>query len=178
MIYLPTFDCEWALSRWSGRPQGLAIDPLGVECGVTAPIPKRRLFQRRAAEPAASVYLHVLVHTDLSSDRIRSWARGQVAQLGVLETYPDARGDDLNRLTESELAALEGLEWTLASVTVDGVARQGSALVVRPDRWAAFIDLGADRVVLVGSHLALDDVALRAATSDEARQVRTAALRV
>lgn len=178
MIYLPVFECEWTLSRWTGRPHGLSIDPIGVECFVPVAAPKRRLFQRRPAAPAGSPYLHVLVHNDLPSDRIRSWAEGQVAQLGVLEKHPDASGDQFNRLAEAESGRLEDRDWTPATMTVDGVSHAASAFVAQPERWAAYVDLGQDRVVLVGHNLPLDGLALRTASSQEAREVRTAALRV
>lgn len=178
MIYLPDFDCDWALSRWTGRPHGLTIDPIGVECFVAAPEPKRRLFGRRPVAPEPAEYLHVLVHQELTSDRIRSWAAHQVAVLGVLAVRPDAAGDELNRLAAQEAAALEGRDWTPASVTVDGVAAAASAFVAEPDRWAAYVELGEDRVALVGRGLALDRARLRTASADEARRVRTDALRV
>jgi len=178
VLYLPEFPCEWALSRWSGRPHGLAIDPLGVECFVAPPTPRRGLFGRRRSEPAPSLYLHVLVHNELSSDRIRSWARTQVARLGVLATQPDAEGDTLNRLAEEESGRLVDREWTPAEIVIDGVPRAGSAFLAEPQRWAAYVDLGADRIALVGRDLTLEAARLRTATADEARRIRTDALRV
>jgi len=179
VLYLPTFDCEWALSRWSGRPHGLTLDPLGVECFVPVPAPKRGLFgRRRAADPAAAPYLHVLVHTDLPAERVRSWAVGQVARLGVLAAVPDAVGDTLNRLTEEESARLADRAWAPATIEVDGAPRQASAFEAEPGRWCAFLEVDGDRVALVGRALALGDVGLRAATDAEVAQVRAAALRV
>lgn len=178
MLYLPEFPCDWALSRWTGRPHGLTIDPLGVECFVAPPAQRRGLFGRRRAEPSVSPYLHVLVHNELSSDRIRSWARMQVARLGVLATAPDAEGDALNRLTEQESALLADREWTPVEVVIDGAPHPGSAFVAEPLRWAAYLDLGADRVALVGRDLTLAAARLRTATADEARRLRTDALRV
>ena len=179
MLYLPTFDCEWALSRWSGRPHGLTLDPLGFECFVAVPAPKRGLFgRRRPAESAPAPYLHVLVHVDLSADRVRSWVTGQVARLGVLAVTPDAVGDLLNRLTEEESARLSDRAWEPATVVVDGAPRAASAFVAEPGRWGAYLEVGDDRVALVGRGLALADVALRSATEDEQAQVRAVALRV
>lgn len=178
MLYVPEFPCDWALSRWSGRPHGLTIDPLGVECFVAPTETRRGLFGRRRVTPASSVYLHVLVHQELSSDRIRSWARAQVARLGVLASQPDAAGDVLNRLADEEAARLADGDWTPAEVVIDGIAHAASAFVAEPGRWAAYVDLGADRVALVGRDLDLADARLRTATAEEARRVRTDALRV
>jgi len=179
MIYLPTFDCDWVLSRWTGRAHTLTIDPIGVECFVAGSPQRRGLFgRRRAAEPPVAGYLHVLVHAEQSSDRIRSWAATQVAQLGVLAAHPDATGDLLNRLTAEEAERLAGRDWTPAEVVVDGVAQAASALVAEPERWAAYVDLGADRVALVGRGLPLAQAALRTASTEEARRLRTDALRV
>ncbi len=179
MIYLPAFDCDWVLSRWTGRAHTLTIDPIGVECFVAGAPPRRGLFgRRRAADPVVAGYLHVLVHAEQPSDRIRSWAINQVAQLGVLAAQPDAVGDALNRLTAEEAGRLAGREWTAAEVVVDGVAHAASAFVAEPGRWAAYVDLGADRVVLVGRGVTQEQAALRTASSDEARQLRTDALRV
>lgn len=178
MIYLPTFPCDWVLSRWTGRAHTLTIDPIGVECFVSGAEPRRGLFGRRRAAAPVAEYLHVLVHGEQSSDRIRSWAATQVAQLGVLAERPDASGDELNRLTEAEALRLADREWTPASVVIDGQAHEASAYVVETDRWAAFVDLGADRVAMVGRGLPLGRATLRTASSDEARQLRTDALRV
>jgi hypothetical protein len=179
VLYLPTFDCEWALSRWSGRPHGLTLDPLGVECFVSVPEPKRGLFgRRRSTDPSAAPYLHVLVHTDLSAERVRSWAVGQVARLGVLAAVPDAVGDTLNRLTEEESGRLADRAWTPATITLGGAPHQASAFEAEPGRWCAYLEVDGDRVALVGRALALADVGLRPATSAELAEVRAAALRV
>nr|NLI50155.1 hypothetical protein [Propionibacterium sp.] len=179
MIYLPAFPCDWVLSRWTGRAHTLTIDPIGVECFVAGPPPRRGLFGRRhTAEPTVAVYLHVLVHGEQTSDRIRSWAANQVAQLGVLAERPDAAGDELNRLTAEQAERLAGREWTPAEVVVDQVAHAASAFVAAPDRWAAYVELGPDRVALVGRGLSLAQAALRTASTDEARRLRTDALRV
>lgn len=179
MIYLPTFPCDRVLSRWTGRAHTLTIDPIGVECFVSGSAPRRGLFgRRRAAEPVVETYLHVLVHGEQSSDRIRSWAANQVAQLGVLAEHPDAAGDELNRLTAAEAERLADREWTPATVVIDDTPHAASAFVAAPDRWAAYVDLGADRVALVGRGLPLADASLRTASTDEARELRTAALRV
>ncbi len=179
MIYLPAFACDRVLSRWTGRAHSLTIDPIGVECFVAGPPPRRGLLgRRRATQPPVAAYLHVLVHGEQPSDRIRSWAMNQVAQLGVLAEHPGATGDELNRLTAAAVERLAGREWTAAEVVVDGVAHAASAFVAEPERWAAYVELGADRVALVGRGLPLAGAALRTATSDEARQLRTDALRV
>lgn len=179
MIYLPAFACDWVLSRWTGRAHGLSIDPIGVECFVAGPEPRRGLFgRRRAAEPVVASYLHVLVHTEQSSDRIRAWAAHQVAQLRVLADHPEASGELLNRLTEEESQRQADRDWTPTHVVLDGSPREASAFVVEPERWAAYVDLGADRVALVGRGLTLEEACLRTASNDEARKLRTDALRV
>lgn len=179
MIYLPTFPCEWVLSRWSGRAHSMTIDPIGVEAFVPQEPAPRGIFGRRRKEPVApAAYLHVLVHQELSSERIRSWAVGQVAQLAALAAQPDAVGDTLNRLAASEADRLSGRDWIPADITVDGVTWAASAYVDSPGRWAAYVELGHDRVALVGRDLELADASLRTASLDEARQLRSEALRV
>ncbi len=181
VIYLPAFDCDWVLSRWTGRPQGLTIDPIGVEAFVAAPTakPSGLLGRLRKAEPTGpDAYLHVLVHDELPSDRIRSWAVNQVAKLRVLGERPDAAGDSLNRLTAQEVERLTDRDWTAAQVVIDGTAHPASVFEAEEGRWAAYADLGADRLVLVGQGLTLADATLRTASTEEARQLRTDALRV
>lgn len=177
VIYLPAFDCDTVLSRWTGRPHGMTIDPIGVECFVMPPARRTLLGRRReASEPSA--YLHVLVHDELSSDRIRSWATSQVARLAALANQPDAEGDLLNRLAAEAQESLMDREWTPQALVVDGHVHPGSAFVAEPLRWAAYLELGADRVALVGSGLTPEEAPLRTATGDEARALRTDALRV
>lgn len=178
MIFLPDLDWDATLSRWTGRPHGLTIDPIGVECFAPVAEPKRGWFGRRRDEPTASPYVHVLAHRELGSDRIRAWASGQVAQLAALSREPDATGQRLTELTEAEAARLAGRDWTPASLTVDGVAHPGSAYVDTPERWAAYVEVGEDRIALIGRDVTLDAVALRTASGDEARRLRTDALRV
>lgn len=178
MLYLPTLPCDWTLSRWTGRPHGLGIDPIGVECFVPVEERKRGLFGRRRGGVSASPYLHVLVHSELSGERIRSWARAQVARLGALAEQPDAEGDVLNRLAEAETSRLADVAWTPASFVVDGEPVGGAVYLAEPQRWAGYVEVGADRLALVGRDLAPSDAVLRTASSDEARQIRTAALRV
>ena len=178
MLYVPDFEAEWSLSRWTGRPQGLTIDPLGVEA-VIVPEARKGLRARFHHEELAPIrYLHVLVHQEMPTDRIRSWCANQVAQVGVLMEHPDAFGDELNRLTADEAERLSGRDWTPAQVIVDGVAHQASAYVAEPDRWAALVELGEERVALVSRGFTIEEATLRTATYDEARRIRTDALRV
>ena len=177
MLYVPEFDCDVTLSRWTGRPSGLTIDPFGVECFVAAPTPKRRLFGRRpaAVRPA---YLHVLVHRELAAERIKSWAVMQVARLGVVGDDPALSGDPLNRLVEAELGRLGSVTWTPSTVVIDGVDRPAEAFVVDEQRWAVCVDVGQQQVALVGRDIALDAARLRSASDAETREIRMAALRV
>lgn len=177
MIYVPDFQADWALSRWTGRPAGLTIDPIGVEATIRAAPVKRRLFARpRPPEPEP--YLHALVHTELPSDRIRSWAMRQVAVLAALEGTPEASGEHLNRQADAEAERLSGRDWVPATVMIDGRGHAASVYEDGPTRWAAYVDLGADRLALIGQGLTLAEAPLRTADADEARRLRTDALQV
>lgn len=177
MMYLPVIPCDTALSRWTGRPVGMTIDPLGVECFIPGPVLRGGLFRRRR-EPEVRAYLHVLVHGELGPDRVRSWAAGQVARLAALADEPDAVGDRLNRLAAEHGERIAAVEWTDTELQVDGHSVPGSCYVDGPSRWAAYFELGDDRVALVGRDLALAETALRTATDVEARALRMDALRV
>ncbi|WP_040160814.1 hypothetical protein [Nigerium massiliense] len=177
MIYLPAFEADWTMSRWTGRPQGLSIDPIGVECLVPAEV-RRGLFGRRKAAEQPAAFLHVLVHEEMPSDRIRSWAARQVALMLALDEQPQLAGDALNRLADDHARDLRGRDWVPATVILDGTPREASVFEAAPDRWAAYLDLGTDRVAIVGRDLALADAPLRTATAEEARQLRTEALKV
>ena len=166
MIYLPEQAAESALSAWAGRPDGLVIDPIGVEAVPLAP----------GAGPRP--YLHVLCHRELPAAHIRSWMRRQVAQHLVRLDDPDAAGDTLNRLTDDRLAALADRDETPTVISVDGAPVTVAAWEITPMLWAAYTELGDDLVAIIGSDLPLSSVRLRTATSDEARELRTQALRV
>ncbi len=166
MIYLPVTAREVVLSGWAGRPSGLSIDPIGVEC-----VPRVRGAGRHP-------YLHVLAHRDLQPARIRAWQMRQVAQHLVRREAPKASGDELNRLTDDRLAALGGLAWTPATVVLDGRGMPVSRWQVEPRLWAAYAEIGEDRVALIGSDIPLDAVELRTASAEEALRLRTDAMRV
>lgn len=153
----------------------MSIDPIGVECFVDVPR-GRGLFGR--GKPTPEPYLHVLVHDELPSDRIRSWAARQVALMLALDADPQLAGDPLNRAADEQGRGLQGRDWVPATVVMDGQAREASVYEAAPDRWAAYLDLGEDRVVIVGRDLALADAPLRTASADEARELRTEALKV
>lgn len=177
MIYLPTFTCEWTLSRWAGRPQGLSIDPMGVECFQPQPEPKRGLFGRRRPAPLTSPYLHVLVHREQAEDRVRSWAIGQLARLTVLSNTPDATGEDLTRLAEVEAHRLSE-HWQASTMVVAGRECSASVCSVSAELWAAYVERADEKIALVGRDIQLVDAHLRPASVEETQSLVQAALRV
>jgi len=166
VIHLPTAVSRQALSSWSGRPDGLRIDPIGVEAVADVP----------GAGPAP--YVHVLTHQDLAPERVRSWQRRQIAQHLVRQADADAQGDPFNRLVDDRLDALADLDWGPATVLVDGRPVPALLWQAGPLLWAAYLEQGEDRVALIASDVPVGAIELRTASADEARALRTEALRV
>lgn len=167
MIYVPTAVVVQALSSWTGRPVGLTIDPIGVECVPDVP----------GAGPGA--YVHVLAHHELAPERIRSWQQRQLTQhLVKLQVGADAPADEFNRATDDMAAFLADREWIDGTIVVDGVPVTASVWELSSTLWATYTELGEERVAVIGSDVARDAVALRTASSEEARALRTEALRV
>ena len=166
MIYLPTAVREQALSSWAGRPDGLRIDPIGVEA-----VPRIRGAGRRS-------YVHVLTHQDLSPTRIRSWQVRQILQHLVRLGSPSAEGDDLNRLVDARAEQHAGREWLPATITIDGRSQPALSWTVTPTLWAVYAEQGEDRIAVIAKDVPAGALELRTASTQEARELRTEALRV
>lgn len=167
MIYVPTAVSEQALSSWAGRPVGLTIDPIGVEAVPAV----------AGAGPRA--YVHVLAHHEMTPERIRSWQQRQLTQHLVRDRIgQDVSSDEFNRATDELALQLADREWIDGTVVIDGSAVTATVWELSPTLWAAYTELGEDRIALIGSDVPRDAIALRTATSDEARALRTEALRV
>lgn len=167
MIYMPTPVSAHALSSWSGRATGLTIDPIGVEAvpDVTG------------AGPAP--YVHVLAHHELSPERIRSWQRRQLLQhLVRRQLGDDVSSDEFNRATDEMASLFADRDWIDGTIVVDGAAVTASVWELSGTLWAVYTELGDERIAIIGSDVPRPGVALRTASGDEARALRTAALRV
>lgn len=177
MIYLPAFEATWTLSGWTGRPDGLVIDPIGVEVRIPAPQPKRRWWGgRRPAEPDR--ILHLVTHHDMAVERIQSWAMRQLAIAAALEKNPHLYGEWLTTAADEQAEEFDALTWKPTTVAIDSAPHQGLIYQVSHTRWAIFIVRGEDRIALISDGVGVDQIALRSATDDEARQLRADALRV
>lgn len=167
MIYLPVSVSEQSLSSWTGRPVGLTIDPIGVEAVPAVP----------GAGPRA--YVHVLVHHELGSERIRSWQRRQLTQHLVRQLIgDDASTDAFNRATDDYAETLADRDWVEGTLVVDGSPVAASVWELSDALWATYAEVGDERIAVIGSDVPREAVALRMASNDEARELRTEALRV
>lgn len=167
VIYVPTAVSTQALSSWAGRPSGLTIDPIGVEAVPAVP----------GAGPGA--YVHVLAHHEMPPERIRSWECRQLTQhLARQQVGKDATTDEFNRVTDELAATLADRDWIDGTIVVDGVAVTASVWELSDRLWAVYTELGEERVAVIGSDVPRAAVALRTASGDEARALRTEALRV
>lgn len=167
VIYVPTAVAVQALSSWTGRPVGLTIDPIGVECVPDVP----------GAGPGA--YVHVLSHHELAPDRIRSWQQRQLVQHLVRQRVgDDVSSDEFNRATDDFAAQFADRAWIDGTIVLDGVAVTASVWELSPTLWATYTELGEERVAVIGSDVPRSAVALRTASGEEARELRTEALRV
>ena len=167
VIYVPVSVAQQALSSWTGRPVGLTIDPIGVEAVPVVP----------GAGPHA--YVHVLAHHELSPERIRSWQRRQLTQHLVRHQLGDSvTSDAFNRATDELAVSLEDRDWVDGTLVVDGAAVAASVWQLSDSLWATYAEVGEERVAVLGSDVPRDAVALRTATTGEARALRTEALRV
>ncbi len=167
MIYLPTSVHRQVLSPWTGQPAGFTIDPIGVEAVPAVP----------GAGPDARV--QVLVHLDMQPERIRSWQQHLLVQRLVRAEVGDAvAGDDFHRLVDEREASVADRAWVDGVVVVDAVAVTAAIWELAPTLWAVYTELGEDRIALVGSDVPRGLVALRTASTEEARALRTEALRV
>ena len=167
MIYVPVSVSQQTLSSWTGRPVGLTIDPIGVEAIPDVP----------GAGPRA--YVHVLAHHELSPGRIRSWQRRQLTQHLVRQQLgDDVTSDAFNRATDELAASLQDREWEDGTLTVDGAPVAASVWRLSDSLWATYAEVGEERLAVLGSDVPREAVALRTASTDEARALRTEALRV
>lgn len=167
VIYLPTSVSQQSLSSWTGRPSGLTIDPIGVEAVPAVP------------GAGAGAYVHVLVHHELLPERIRSWQRGQLTQHLVRRQVGDGvTSDEFNRATDELAATLADRDWADGTLVVDGVEVAASVWTLSDTLWAVYAELGDARVAVIGSDVPRAAVALRTASADEERILRTEALRV
>lgn len=167
MIYLPVAASQQTLSSWTGRPSGLTIDPIGVEA-----VPN-------AAGAGPDAYVHVLSHQELSPERIRSWQRRQLVTHVVTQRLgASATGDAINRAADDLAAEVADRDWIDGTIVVDGVAVTASVWELSDRLWACYTEVGDDLVAVVGSDVPRESIALRTASGDEARALRTEALRV
>ena len=65
-----------------------------------------------------------------------------------------------------------------ATITIDGRAERAIAWEVSPTLWAIYVEQGEDRIAVIASDVPAGALELRTASIDEARELRTEALRV